>query len=97
MKKEETYNYILSYLLDEGYVETQSSAEKVMMSMSEEWMKSILSEMPFEVHGPPKNAPSDAPKVKIGKTHQTLKSARRSKDRYDERDGGTTHVIVRVP
>ncbi len=36
------YDIILSYLLDEGYAETQEAAEVMMVNMSEEWRESIL-------------------------------------------------------
>ena len=36
------YDIILSHLLDEGYAETQESAERIMSNMSEEWRESIL-------------------------------------------------------
>jgi hypothetical protein len=46
IKKEEIdiYDLILSYLLDEGYVETPEAAEAIMVNMSEEWRDSILLE-----------------------------------------------------
>jgi hypothetical protein len=37
----ESYNLILSHLLDEGYADTQESAEVIMVNMSENWMESI--------------------------------------------------------
>jgi hypothetical protein len=38
----EQYNLVLSYLLDEGYANTQESALVIMANMSEEWRESIL-------------------------------------------------------
>jgi hypothetical protein len=35
------YDIVLSYLLDEGYAESQESAEAIMVSMSEEWREEI--------------------------------------------------------
>ena len=36
------YDIILSHLLDEGYADTQESAEAIMVNMSEEWRDSII-------------------------------------------------------
>ena len=36
------YDIILSYLLDEGYADTQEAAEAIMVNMSEEWRDSII-------------------------------------------------------
>jgi hypothetical protein len=38
------YDIILSYLLDEGYAETQEQAEVIMVNMGEEWRDSIVEE-----------------------------------------------------
>ena len=45
-QKEEAdlYDIILSYLLDEGYAETQEQAEVIMVNMSEDWRESIILE-----------------------------------------------------
>jgi hypothetical protein len=40
------YDVILSYLLDEGYAETQEAAEAIMVNMSEEWRESIVEDFP---------------------------------------------------
>ena len=40
----DSYDIILSHLLDEGYVETPEAAEVIMVNMSEEWRDSILLE-----------------------------------------------------
>ena len=47
LKKEQVdlYDIILSHLLDEGYAETEESAHKIMVNMSEEWRDSIVDEM----------------------------------------------------
>ena len=36
------YDIILSHLLDEGYADTQESAEAIMVNMSQEWRDSII-------------------------------------------------------
>jgi hypothetical protein len=38
----DVYDVILSHLLDEGYADSVESAEKIMVSMSEEWKNEIL-------------------------------------------------------
>ena len=38
----DSYDIILSHLLDEGYAETPEAAEKIMIYMSEEWKESII-------------------------------------------------------
>jgi hypothetical protein len=38
----DTYDLVMSYLLDEGYADTESDAEVIMANMSEEWLEIIL-------------------------------------------------------
>jgi len=38
----DVYDLILSHLLDEGYANSVDAAEKIMVNMSEKWVKSIL-------------------------------------------------------
>jgi hypothetical protein len=38
------YDAILSHLLDEGYVSTEESADKIILNMSESWFEEILNE-----------------------------------------------------
>ena len=38
----EGYDSILSYLINEGYAETQQAAERIMVNMGEEWIGSII-------------------------------------------------------
>ena len=44
LAKEEVdiYDIILSYLLDEGYADTEQAAEAIMVNMSEEWREDIV-------------------------------------------------------
>jgi len=44
MHHEESYEYILSHLLDEGYADSIEGAEKIASCMSEEWIDDILDE-----------------------------------------------------
>ena len=39
------YDIILSHLIDEGYADTQESAEIIMVNMSEDWRESIVEEV----------------------------------------------------
>lgn len=41
---ESTENYILEYLVNEGYVDTEDSALVIMGNMSEEWTQSIIEQ-----------------------------------------------------
>ena len=41
MESYDLYDVILEYLLDEGYAETQETAERIMVNMSEDWRESI--------------------------------------------------------
>jgi hypothetical protein len=38
----DSYELILSYLIDEGYAETPEAAEAIMVNMSEEWIEAII-------------------------------------------------------
>lgn len=42
--RKEELDIILNYLLDEGYVDTEQAAEKIMLVMSENWIYDILNE-----------------------------------------------------
>ena len=41
----ESYEAILSYLLDEGYADNIESAENIMVNMSEEWINSVVEDI----------------------------------------------------
>ena len=38
----ETYEFVLSYLLEEGYASTEESADKIILNMSESWFEEII-------------------------------------------------------
>ena len=42
------FDYILEYLVAEGYADTNEAAISIMVNMSEEWKQSILSEDPVQ-------------------------------------------------
>ena len=68
MKEEvDVYDVILSYLLDEGYADSVESAEKIMVSMSEEWREEILGEMQYTAPPQPAAIVRPAPS-KINRT-----------------------------
>ena len=48
--------YIMAYLIDEGYAETQDAANAIMANMSEEWRESIV-EMGENIGKEPKTVP----------------------------------------
>jgi SOS response regulatory protein OraA/RecX len=104
----EDYEYIISYLVNEGYVNDYNSAEYMIENMSYEWLNNVLSEMPYQVFGPPKHGPSDAERVPIGKPYNfdpndpesRRKARRRAKKRVDKLDGdigGYRHDVREVP
>jgi len=39
-----TYELVLSYLLDEGFASTEDAADKIILNMSESWFESIMEE-----------------------------------------------------
>jgi hypothetical protein len=45
--KEDVYQIILSYLLDEGYADNAHSAVAIMGNMSEEWRESIVEQIVY--------------------------------------------------
>ena len=76
--REETdfFNYVLEYLVAEGYADTNAAAIKIMANMSEEWRESIVEgeenkeepQKPFTGEGPkkPKGWRPTGPKLKSG-------------------------------
>ena len=44
MSDVDTYNLVLEYLLDEGFVSTEQSADKIILNMSETWFEDIVEE-----------------------------------------------------
>lgn len=48
---ESAQNYILEYLVNEGYADTEESALVIMANMSEEWIESIFEQNLNEVAG----------------------------------------------
>jgi hypothetical protein len=62
--KEETelFDYLLEYLVAEGYADTNKAALVIMANMSEEWRQSIVEQMT----GGPTDSPSDEKKSFTG-------------------------------
>lgn len=46
-----TYNIILSHLLDEGYASTEEAADKIILNMSESWFEEIMEARRSEKEG----------------------------------------------
>ncbi len=73
MKEEvDLFDYLLEYLVAEGYAHTNKSALAIMANMSEEWRQSIVEQMT----GGPTDSPSDN---KTWNKGQTLKDPRAQK------------------
>lgn len=105
---QEDLEYILDYLLDEGFANSYEAAESIMENMSTDWAFEILSEAPFQIYGPPKGGSSDAEKVPLGKPYNfdpndpesRRKARRRAKTRADKLDqeiGGYRHSVREIP
>ena len=65
--KTEAFDYILNYLVNEGFAKTEDSAKVIMSNMSEAWIKSILEQAP-----PPPFLPNsnDSPEVQAQKRRE---------------------------
>jgi hypothetical protein len=46
-----TYNEVLSYLLDEGFASSEESADKIILNMSESWFEEIIEARRSEKEG----------------------------------------------
>jgi hypothetical protein len=66
------FDYLLEYLVAEGYADTNKAALAIMANMSEEWRQSIVEQMT----GGPTDSPSDN---KTWNKGQTLKDPRAQK------------------
>jgi len=51
------FDYLLEYLVAEGYADTNKAALAIMANMSEEWKQSIIEDVYM---GPPKKPPGDS-------------------------------------
>ena len=59
----DTYDIILSHLLDEGYADTEQAAQAIMVNMSEDWRESIV-----ETRMDPRGRPASGPMNVYGKS-----------------------------
>ena len=48
-EQQDTYQTVLSYLLDEGFASTEQSADKIILNMSETWFADIMEKRNPEV------------------------------------------------
>jgi len=56
MKEEvDLFDYLLEYLVAEGYADTNKAALAIMANMSEEWKQSIVEEVPERIELQPAN------------------------------------------
>jgi hypothetical protein len=53
------FDYMMDYLLDEGYANTQESALVIMANMSEEWRESIVDNLYEMQYTPPPQPPAE--------------------------------------
>ena len=78
------FDYILEYLVAEGYADTNEAALVIMANMSEDWRQSIVEQSAIVTTGTSTNAAGE----KIPWTHRTNTSTGRSTvtDKYGTRD-----------
>ena len=60
MNSQETYQVVLSHLLEEGYASTPESADKIILNMSESWFENIMERRRSEKGTPRGPEPSAA-------------------------------------
>lgn len=89
--------YVINYLISEGYTDTLESAEIIIENMSEQWLYDILMEKPFQIYGPDPHGPSDSELRPLGKPYKNKKRARTRADKLDQEIGGYRHIVRRVP
>ena len=51
MEPIDTYNFVLEYLLDEGFASTTENADKIILNMSESWFEDIMEARRSEKEG----------------------------------------------
>jgi hypothetical protein len=91
----EDYEYIISYLINEGYSDSYDCAEVIFENMSDEWLNVILEE-PFQIYGPDPHGPSDAEPIPLGKPYKNKKRAKTRANNLDQEIGGYRHFVRKV-
>lgn len=96
----DSYDLVLSYLLDEGYCDSQDSAVKMMTAMSQDWIDHIISEAPFQISGPHPTT-IDGTKLdyspsNVGKPYQNKKRAQTRADKMNQEHGASVYRVTKV-
>jgi len=95
MNSQETYQVVLSHLLEEGYASTPESADKIILNMSEAWFENIMERRREDKGTPRGPEPSAAFKVvskMMGSSRLGVQPRGKKKDR-----GGPTPGPTRTP
>jgi len=94
------FDVVLSYLLDEGYCDSQESAITMMAAMSQDWIDSILSEAPFQISGPHPTTVDgtklDYEPSNVGKPYQNKKRAQTRADKLNQDHGASVYRVTKV-
>lgn len=100
--RREEFDFIISYLLENGFASDEQSAENIMEAMSENWIESILSEAPFDIYrgntsieGTKVGSPEP---IKVNKTsYKNRKRANTRADKLNQEYGANIYRVVRTP
>jgi hypothetical protein len=94
--------FILSYLLDNGFAADEESAGNIMEAMSENWVIEILSEAPFDIY----RGSTSIEGTKVGSSeplkvnrssYKNKKRAQTRADKLNQEYGANIHRVVRTP
>lgn len=96
----DSYDLVLSHLLDEGYCDSHDSAIKMMAAMSQDWINNIISEAPFQISGPHPTT-IDGTKLdyspsNVGKPYQDKKRAQTRADKMNQEHGANVYRVTKV-
>lgn len=96
----DSYDLVLSHLLDEGYCDSHDSAIKMMAAMSQDWINNIISEAPFQISGPHPTT-IDGTKLdyspsNVGKPYQNKKRAQTRADKMNQDHGASVYRVTKV-
>jgi len=98
--RENFYDLVLDYLLDEGYADTQENAISMMSAMSEDWVDSIISEAPFQISGPHPTTVDgtklDYEPSNVGKPYKNKKRAETKADKLNQEHGANVYRVTKV-
>lgn len=92
----EEVEFLVSYLIGEGYATSFESAKNIAIHIGEEWAYEILKEAPYQIYGPDPHGPSDAESKPLGKPYKDKKRAKTRADKLDQEIGGYRHFVRKV-